>query len=579
MEENNTVLHPKKTLNQLLSYIVKYKKKLMIIIFFTVLSTILSVLTPYLLSYIIDHVLGKNILTVLKYAFLLLTFYMISVIISRVVSVFMLKISENILANIRQDLFCSLENLSISFFDKNSKGDIMSRFTSDLELVGDVLSESLIDIITSILTLIGTLVMMFILNGSLAIVTILTVPLFFVGALKIGLKTGNIFKKQQDDLGNLNSYFEEYITNMKIIKSFQVEEEIKREFSKKNKTLKQDEMDAQFFSNLILPLNSLISNLGNFLILIIGSFLVLRGNITVGVILAFLSYASMFRSPIQNLATIFTSIQSALAGAERVFDIINKKAEVIENKKSEKIDDIKEIIFDRVSFQYDTKLILEDISFTLKKHQSLAIVGKTGSGKTTLITLLLRLYDVNKGNIYLNGVNIKNLSFQNLYQKVGVILQEPFLFEGSILDNLLYGNKGLTFDQVLTASKETGLHDFVEKLPYGYDFYIEENGTNLSVGEKQLIAITRIVLQDPSVLILDEATSSTDLYTEKKVYDAMLKLMKKKTTIVIAHRLKTIEKVDTILFLEDGKVIERGNHEELLNKKGVYYKLYKTQFL
>lgn len=577
MEEENILLNPKDTMKKLWEYIFFYKKKLFFVIDLTIISTILSVLTPYLLSYILDYVLGKKFFSVLKYTLLLLSFYMITVIISRITSVVMLKISEEVLSNIRKDLFSSLENLSISFFDKHPKGDIMSRFTSDLEMLEDILSDSLVDLITSILTLIGTLVMMFILNISLSIVTIITVPIFFIVALKIGVKTGNTFKKQQNDIGKLNSYFEEYVTNMKIVKSFNIEENIKKQFDLKNNEVKKDEMNAQFFSNLLVPLNTFISNLGNFLILIVGAFLVLKGDITVGIILAFISYSSMFRSPINTLASTFASIQSALAGAERIFDIMNTSSEIKEAKVTKNIGNIKKISFKNVSFKYEQDFILKDITFSLEKKQSLAIVGKTGSGKTTLISLILRLYDICEGEIFLNETNIKDISFKELYQKVGVILQEPFLFEGTIMDNLLYGNQK-SEKEAYKASIETSLDDFIKKLPNGYNFYVEENGANLSVGEKQLIALTRVVLKDPDVLILDEATSSTDLYTEKKVYEAMLKLMKKKTTIVIAHRLKTIRNVDNIMLLENGKIVEYGRHDLLLEKKGKYYKLYMSQF-
>jgi len=577
MEEENILLNPKDTMKKLWEYIFFYKKKLFLVIALTIISTILSVLTPYLLSYILDYVLGKKFFSVLKYTLLLLSFYMITVIISRITSVVMLKISEEVLSNIRKDLFSSLENLSISFFDKHPKGDIMSRFTSDLEMLEDILSDSLVDLITSILTLIGTLVMMFILNISLSIVTIITVPIFFIVALKIGVKTGNTFKKQQNDIGKLNSYFEEYVTNMKIVKSFNIEENIKKQFDLKNNEVKKDEMNAQFFSNLLVPLNTFISNLGNFLILIVGAFLVLKGDITVGIILAFISYSSMFRSPINTLASTFASIQSALAGAERIFDIMNTSSEIKEAKVTKNIGNIKKISFKNVSFKYEQDFILKDITFSLEKKQSLAIVGKTGSGKTTLISLILRLYDICEGEIFLNETNIKDISFKELYQKVGVILQEPFLFEGTIMDNLLYGNQK-SEKEAYKASIETSLDDFIKKLPNGYNFYVEENGANLSVGEKQLIALTRVVLKDPDVLILDEATSSTDLYTEKKVYEAMLKLMKKKTTIVIAHRLKTIRNVDNIMLLENGKIVEYGRHDLLLEKKGKYYKLYMSQF-
>jgi ATP-binding cassette subfamily B protein len=567
-----------KTIKYLFSYIKNFKKTFVIIGIMTFLSTIITVITPYFLAYIIDHFLLFSKKKIFLLATILLFCYVLHMCLSRISSLKMLRVSETILYTIRKDLFSALQKLPMSYFDKNQKGDIMSRFTSDIEQIGDTINESLIDIIGGVITLIGSLILMFSMNVSLSLALFATIPIFLIGVVKVAYKAGNYFESGQQEAGNLNGYFEEHISGMETIQAFHITNDVKKEFEEKNKHLKETQQKAVFWSNLVVPLNTIVSNIGNILVLIYGAYLVMESKLTIGMLLAFLSYADMFRSPIQELASTFASMQSALAGANRVFMVIQaEKNRKVENRSLSFPSDFQSIHFQNVSFGYEDKMILSNLSFSVKKGETLAIVGETGSGKTTLIQLLLQLYSINKGTILIDEVDVSKISYADLDHKIGVILQEPFLFEGTILENVLYGNSHASEIEAIVALKEAGA-DFVERLPNQYHYLVEENGTNLSFGERQLITIARIILKNPDILILDEATSNVDLFTEKKVYDSIQRLMKKKTSIVIAHRLQTIENADRILLLEKGNIKEEGSNQELISKKGAYYTLYMSQF-
>lgn len=575
MEENHI---DKKAIKYLFSYLKVFKKTFLILGIMTIFSSLFTVIIPYFLAYIIDHYLISSKVAFFSMATILFILYLLHIILSRISSLKMLDVSENILYKIRIELFNALQKLPMSYFDKNQKGDIMSRFTSDIEQIGDTISESFVNIISSTISLIGSLILMFYMNVSLSFMILLTVPLFLFLAVKIAVKSGTYFSKQQKEVGELNGYFEEQITGIEVIKAFGVEEAVKEEFDIKNQKLKETQKRATFWSNLVLPLNTIVSNLGNILVLIYGAYLVLDSKITIGMLLAFISYADMFRAPLQELASMFANIQTTLAGASRVYSVIDEAKSVRKDQNSLVFPkNFKQISFDNLSFSYDEKDVLKNVSFTLRRGENLAIVGETGSGKTTLIQLLSKLYRVSDKSIYIDNYDINNISEVELHKKIGIILQEPFLFEGTILENVLYGNDKANNNDAIKALEEAGA-DFIYKLPNKYKYVVEENGSNLSSGEKQLITIARTILQNPDILILDEATSNVDLFTEKKVYDSMLKLMKKKTSIVIAHRLKTIEQADRIILLEHGKIKEEGNHEELLKKHGKYYTLYMSQF-
>lgn len=581
MTEEVKVNHPKKTLLRLWSYLKKHRFKMIIVTIMIIIMTLTSVLGPLLMSYILDDFIGSGKIEGFIWIILLLGFiYFINSLFDFLANFIMVKVSEDTLYNIRKDLFNHMENLSLNFFDTNKKGDLMSRFTNDITIISNALSEAAIQIISSTITLIGVTIIMFAFNPTLAITTIVPVPLLFVLALLIGKKAGNYFLDQQNNLGKLNSYAEETITGMKVVKSYVKEKEVLLDFDKYNDDLKKSVVKAQLYANLIMPANLIVTNIGNILLIAVGSFMIINGNTTIGGLLAFLTYASMFRQPINQLASLFASVNEGLAGAERVFEVIDTEIDIKEKTEAINLERINgNVVLENVTFGYtDDKVVLKNINLEAKKGQTIAIVGKTGAGKTTIANLLPRFYDVNSGTIKIDGIDIKDVTLKSLRQKIDIVLQDTYLFKGTIKDNISYGKMNATIDEVKKASQKACAHSFIRRLPNGYDSLVLEEGSNLSQGERQLISIARAILADPDILILDEATSNVDTKTELEINRGMKELLKGRTSFVIAHRLSTIRDADEIVVIDSGKIVERGNHHELLQKKGYYYKLYKGQF-
>ena len=581
MTEEVKVNHPKKTLLRLWSYLKKHRFKMIIVTIMIIIMTLTSVLGPLLMSYILDDFIGSGKIEGFIWIILLLGFiYFINSLFDFLANFIMVKVSEDTLYNIRKDLFNHMENLSLNFFDTNKKGDLMSRFTNDITIISNALSEAAIQIISSTITLIGVTIIMFAFNPTLAITTIVPVPLLFVLALLIGKKAGNYFLDQQNNLGKLNSYAEETITGMKVVKSYVKEKEVLLDFDKYNDDLKKSVVKAQLYANLIMPANLIVTNIGNILLIAVGSFMIINGNTTIGGLLAFLTYASMFRQPINQLASLFASVNEGLAGAERVFEVIDTEIDIKEKTEAINLERINgNVVLENVTFGYtDDKVVLKNINLEVKKGQTIAIVVKTGAGKTTIANLLPRFYDVNSGTIKIDGIDIKDVTLKSLRQKIDIVLQDTYLFKGTIKDNISYGKMNATIDEVKKASQKACAHSFIRRLPNGYDSLVLEEGSNLSQGERQLISIARAILADPDILILDEATSNIDTKTELEINRGMKELLKGRTSFVIAHRLSTIRDADEIVVIDSGKIVERGNHHELLQKKGYYYKLYKGQF-
>lgn len=569
----------KDALFRLCLYLKKYKIKIIIVTILLVITTISGILGPLIISYILDdYILAKKTDGFLFMICLLGLVYLINVIFDFLVNFIMIKASEDTLYDIRNDLFKHMEKLHIGFFDKNKKGDLMSRFTNDISIISNSLSEAVIQVIGSIITLIGVTIIMFVISPLLAFLTILTIPLLFFLAMLIGKKTSQYFLEQQDNLGKLESYSEEMIGGMKVVKSYQKENQTLKEFKKYNNNLKNSVIKAQVYSNLIMPINLIVTNIGNILLIACGSFMIIKGNLTIGSLIAFVSYSSMFRQPINQLASLFSSVTEGLAGAKRVFAIIDTKNDIKETKALN-IDKIKgEVSFEHVDFGYSDNLVLHDINLKAKKGQVIALVGKTGAGKSTIASLLPRFYDVTSGKITIDGIDIRELSLISLRRRIDIILQDTYLFKGTIRENISYGNKNASIEEVIKASKKANAHSFIKRLPNGYDTLVLEEGSNLSIGERQLIAIARSILANKDILIMDEATSNVDTRTEVLINEGMKNMLEGKTVFVIAHRLKTVRDADEIVVLENGKIIERGKHEELLKLKQKYYKLYQNQF-
>lgn len=581
MKNKEIATKPKETIMRIWNYSKEYKNKILLVICMILISTIATVIAPIIILKIVDdYIMVKKLEGLFILLLILFFIYIVISLFNYITGIIMLKVSESSLYKIRRDLFDHLQKLPLSFFDKNKKGDIMSRFTNDITVISEVMSDAFIQVISSLILLVGVTIIMFIVNPILAFTTIITIPIFFILVVKIGQKVGELFKKRQNSLGELNSFSEEAISGINIVKSFGKEKENIENFNNYNSDLKNISIKSQLYANLIMPLNVTVTNIGNILLVAVGALLTVKGQATVGSILAFLTYAAMFRRPINMLANIFASIQSALAGSERIFEILDTKIEINDDEKSINMDKIRgEVEFVNVSFNYEQdELVLKNVNLKVEGGQSIAIVGPTGAGKTTIINLLSRFYDLNSGIIKIDSLDISKINKKDLRRKIGIVLQDNYLFKGTVLENIRYGNKEASLEEVKEACKKAQVHSFIRRLPNGYNSEVEEEGSNFSQGQRQLMSIARAILADHEILILDEATSNIDTKTEQDIQKGMQELMKGKTSFIIAHRLSTIVNVDKIIVINEGKIIEAGDHNSLIKNRGFYYKLYTTQF-
>ena len=570
-----------KTLLRLWKFLSKFKGKIAVVIILNIIATAGSIIGPLLAGNAIDDYIGVSNLEGLKNLLnILLIIFLANAIFTWFANYGMAKISESTLYQIRKKLFDHLEKLPVSYFDKNKKGDIMSRFTNDITVISEALTDALMQILSSLITIIGVTFIMFKVNWVLALVTIATVPIFFIFAFRLGIKSGKLYNKQRKSLGKLSSYSEEMFTGMKVVKSYVGEEKAIKEFDKGNEELRDTSIKAQIVGNLIMPINGFVGNLGHIFLIAAGALLVVKGNCTIGTILVFLKYSNMFRRPINQLASLFAGVQNALAGANRVFEVMDVETEFVdENKLLPFNSALGHVKFDNVFFSYvKDKQILKNINLEVKPGETIALVGPTGAGKTTIVNLLTRFYDIEKGNIYIDGIDINEVKKSDLRKRIGLVLQDTYLFKGTVADNIRYGNSEATMDEIIEASKQAQAHSFIHRLRNGYDTIVEEEGSNFSQGERQLISIARAILSNPEILILDEATSNIDTKTEKSIQAGMRMLMNGRTSFVIAHRLSTIRDATEILVINDGEIVERGTHNELIKKGEFYFKLYNSQF-
>lgn len=577
----NKATKPKETIKRIWNYLQEEKQPIIIVIIMVVLSTVISVLSPVLILIAIDQFIAQGQLQSLETLLILLAIIYFSISLLNYLSgFFMVSVSERALYKLRRDLFNHLEKLSLNFFDKNKKGDLMSRFTNDITVISETLSDVVIQLINSVLILIGVGIIMFIINPLLALTTVITIPLFFYIVVKIGERVGRYYKERQDVLGSLNAYAEERISGIEVVKSYGKEDESIEKFMEHNLRLKETSIRAQLYSSLIMPTNIAIGNITSILLISVGALLTINGKATVGSILAFLTYSKMFNRPVTQLATIYSSIQSALAGAERIFDIIDHPIEVTDAKDAISLNKIKgDVEFNNVNFGYlKNELVLKNFNLKVKSGEHIALVGPTGAGKTTIINLLSRFYNLNSGSITIDGKDISKIKIADLRKTTGIVLQDTHLFKGTVLDNIRYSKMDATLEEVIEACKKSQAHSFIRRLPDGYYSEVEEEGSNFSQGQRQLLSIARAILADHEILILDEATSNVDTRTEVAIQKGMKKLMEGKTSFVIAHRLSTIEKSDKIIVINNGEIVESGKHADLIAQKGFYYNLYKSQF-
>ncbi|MBQ0138012.1 MAG: ABC transporter ATP-binding protein [Kurthia sp.] len=566
----------KKTLLRIWSYVKQYKITLWFVTLCIILSSLLTVYTPYLLGQIVDdYIIPKDIDGTIQHVIYLAAMYFVISIFTWVQTYLMIRISMKTIQTIRQELFERFQVLPLSFFDKNSTGDLMSRVTNDVDNLNTALSQSIVQMISSVLTIIGTAIAMFYLSWQLALVSLIIIPVMFYFSKAIIKRSGKNYAKRQKDLGAMNGHIEENITGSEIVTLFGQEHEKIDEFNVLNKNYQKSALKAEVTSSILGPSNNFLNNIGLSLVIGVGAIMTVAGASTVGVIASFTTYSRQFFRPINQISNLLNTLQSAIAGAERVFEILDVESEFKEDarkKNLEKIDG--HVIFENVSFGYDDKqMILNNISLEAKPGQMIAVVGPTGSGKTTIIKLLSRFYTAQKGEILINNEPITSYRIGDVRKRVSVVLQDTYLFSGTIAENIRFGRPEATDEEVIEAAKIARAHHFIKYLPEQYESYVVAGGTNLSQGQRQLIAISRAILEDADLLILDEATSSVDTRTEVLIQEGLNELMAGKTSFVIAHRLKTIEAADQILVLDGGKIIERGSHKELLAKNGYYAKL------
>lgn len=571
----------KGTIKRIWLYMEKQKAALIASIVFVIVSTLLSLLGPYMIGVIIDeYIIPKDIAGTLKFLVLLTAVYCTTALFTWLQSFMMVRVSIQTIRNLRQDLFDKFQTLSLRFFDKRTHGDLMSRVTNDIDSLNSALSQSIIQIFSSILMLLGVTAAMFSLNWVLAIVSLLVIPLIVFSTKKLITYSSSHFIKRQRDLGELNGFIEESITGNEVVTLFGKEGKMNQQFSEINERLRQSAMDADTVSGYLGPVNNFINNLCLCLIIAIGAVMTVQELASVGIIAAFVTYSRQFFRPIAQLSNLLNMFQSAIAGAERVFEIMDETPDLIDKENAIVVDSFKgNIEFCHVHFGYERDTpILKNIHFEVKPGEKIALVGPTGSGKTTIINLLMRFYDVTEGVIKLDGRDIREYQISGLRKKVGVVLQDTFLFSGSIMENIRYGRLGATDEEVITAAKMASAHQYIKHLPEGYHTNITSGGYNLSQGQRQLLAIARAILANSDILILDEATSSIDTTTEIEIQKGINTLTKGRTSFIIAHRLKTIENADRILVIHQGEIIESGTHQELLKNKGFYFNMYESQF-
>lgn len=580
----------KATAKRLFSYLEQEKHKIAAAFVCVLVSSASTLCGSYLLRPIINGLIDstktsqQKITSLMAGLALMAVVYVLGVGATYLQGRIMISVSQGTLKRIREHLFRKVQKLPVRYFDTNPTGDIMSRFTNDVDIIGEMLNSTLVQIFSGTITLIGTLALMLYTNWMLAVVTIVVSPIIAKIGTAIAGKSRKYFMKQQTDLGKVNGYIEETVTGQKVVKVFNYEENVVNEFSELNQSLRNSQVKAQFISGIMGPCMNAMSQVNYTLTACVGSIIAFASRwgggvpfsaLDIGGLTVFVNYSRQFSRPINELAQQVTNIMSALAGAERVFNVMDEAEEIDDGKKLV-LDKVHgDVLVEGVTFGYNPdKTILKDVSVFAHPGQKIALVGSTGAGKTTITNLITRFYNINKGKITIDGVDIKDISLECLRENIAMVLQDTHLFTGTIMENIRYGRLSATDEEVRQAAKTSCADMFIKNMPEGYDTMLKGDGSNLSQGQRQLLNIARAALSKAPILVLDEATSSVDTRTEKHINEGMDALMEDRTTFVIAHRLSTIRNSDAIMVLENGEIIERGTHEELLEKKGRYFELY-----
>ncbi|MEF9938662.1 MAG: ABC transporter ATP-binding protein [Clostridium sp.] len=572
----------RETVERLLSYLDKDKKWLLVAFICVVVSTLSGLAGSYMLRPIINRYIVPldgsrgDSAGLFKALVLMAVIYLLSVAVNYMQSRIMLTVAQNALQRLREDLFSKMQKLPLRFYDTNSNGDLMSRFTNDVDTIGNMLSSTLIQLFSGALSIIGTLALMLYTNIYLTLITIVLLPLMMKAGGFVAGKSQKYFSAQQSALGALNGYVEETVQGQKAVKVFCHEEVAKEEFGYLNDDLRDKQIKAQLFGGIMGPVMGSLSQVNYALTAAIGGLLCIFKSFDVGGLTVFLNFSRQFSRPINEISMQVSNVFSALAGAERVFAVMDSEPEPEDEAAAVSLKPMKgEVVFDHVTFGYDPgKIILKDVSLYAKSGQKIAFVGSTGAGKTTITNLLNRFYDIWSGTIMIDGVDIRHMKRGELRQNIAMVLQDTHLFTGSVMENIRYGRLDATDEEVIQAAKTASAHSFIMRLPHGYETMLEGDGANLSQGQRQLLNIARAAISKAPILILDEATSSVDTRTEKHIEHGMDRLMKDRTTLVIAHRLSTVRNANAIMVLEHGEVIERGDHESLVSQHGRYYNLY-----
>lgn len=580
-KQSGKPIEAKKTFFRLMTYLAKDKKLLIVIGSLIIISIGCNLVGSYMIRPIINnYIIPGNYEGLLHILIILGVIYLIGVAAVYIQYRLLNRIGQRAVTRMRTDLFKKMEKLPIKYFDTHQHGDIMSRYTNDIDQVSNALTDGLSDMLTSSLMLIGIFTLMIYISPILTLATLITIPLMFLSAKTIVTRSKKYFKAQQDTLGDTNGYIEEMISGQKVIKVFGYERKVEQDFEQLNQKLNEKSKKAQFYSGMMMPVMQNLNTLNFVVVTIVGGLLAIFRGFDVGGLAAFLQYSRQFGRPINELAGLYNSIQAAMAGAERIFQVIDEAPEQKDAQDAMPLNDVKgDLEMKDVYFGYkQDKLILKGVSLHATPGTKIALVGETGAGKTTILNMLPRFFDIKSGEITIDGISIHNIKRESLRQSMAIVLQDTHLFTGTVCENIRFGRPEATDEEVIQAAKLTAAHSFIKRLPKGYHTMLENDGANLSQGQRQLLNIARAAIADPPILLLDEATSNIDTRSELLIQKGLDKLMEGRTSIIIAHRLSTVRNADRILVLDDGQIIEQGTHTELLNLKGKYYSLYQEQF-
>ena len=575
--------NPRDTVMRLVPYFARFKLQMTLVLISVVVYTLLGLAGPYLMGQAIDHfIVNKQVDGLARTALLMLVAYVFSNIFQLVSNWLMAGVSQRALQNLRGDLFAHLQSLPLSFFDQRSAGELMSRLTNDIDAINQAVSQNITSLLASVLSMVGILIAMFVLDRWLALAALLVVPIMLLFTRFVAVYTRRGFQQLQKELGKLNGVMEEAISGQRVVNAFRRNASVLAAFRESNEAVYQAGVYANSYAMLLMPLTSVLGNLFVIVLAGLGGWLALQGLVSVGIIATFITYGQNFVGPLRQLSNLYNTIQAALAGAERVFEIIDTPSEVdapdaagVRAAPTARGG----VQFKHVDFAYKPGVpVLKDMTLDAKAGETFALVGPTGAGKTTIINLLTRFYEINGGSITIDGRDIREIKKHDLRQKLGLVLQDTFLFSNTVMENIRYGRLDATDDEVMEAARQADADHFIRQLPNGYHTLLAERANNLSQGQRQLLAIARAILADPAILILDEATSSVDTRTEARIQRSLLRLMEGRTSFVIAHRLSTIRDANQVLVINNGEIVEQGTHQQLLDKHGFYHHLYVSQF-